>query len=102
MLLKKEPEELLTQKIICYGTVVILLLYLLKFVRYFSKRSTCLESREDLGDPIPCARVRRPPRNEINEERRPKRQRRRRHHRYIPEHWLPRDPCHNHDGEFFD
>lgn len=107
MLVRKEPEELWTQKMICYGTIMILLLYLMKFIKFMSKKSYYLE---EAGHEAPCNQTicSNVPKKEQTQEttsderndRKAKKPRRRRHHRYMPEQWLPKDIRHNYDMEY--
>lgn len=101
MLVRKQQDDATTQKIICYGTILLLLLYLMRFIKYVSNRSYYLEDRRQChlnhaADPISnLAPEAHNPNSEGGNGREEKRSRRRRkrHHKYATEQWLPKDPC---------
>lgn len=101
MLVHKQLDDLTTQKIILYGTLMLLLFYLMKFLKRMSNRTYYLEDCTP-AHPIPSepsssrSTSQCPPRRDRSRSKEDKkRRRRRRHHRYVHEEWLPKNlSCH--------
>lgn len=97
MLVSREPEECIIQKVFFYGAVMLLILYVLKLIRYFvnsrkldyyekaNKRTRNSNSHQNLAQKL----------EPISEEKRGrKKQRRKRQYHCVQEHWLPKhEPC---------
>lgn len=102
MLAKRTSDEAVTQRIICYATMILLLVYFMKFLKYMVRRSYCARDLAPAALPRPqtCSHVSKPCSHQADpchkDEHKSKKPRRRRHHRYMPEQWLPRsNPSHN-------
>lgn len=107
MLVKKEPEELMAQTVVLYGSILLLLVYLMKFLKNVAMRSYGVPDsrREPACEPATCPHVTsRHAREERNTEERneskPKRQRRRRHHKHSIDAWPHLEPCHSQDDYY--
>lgn len=113
MLVHKEIDDLTAQKIICCGTILLLLFYLIKFVRSMSNRTYYLEDQQTAPRndclPVPTRPECPPPPTAPTcsrsidhrdlEDREPKdryRRSRRRRNQYIQEEWIPKS-LYNHE-----
>lgn len=104
MLVKKEIDDATAQKIICWGTMLLLLVFLMKFIKHLADRNYN-DDRAVANTPVPCpfASPLTVICNNTDEKKTCKRQRRRRHHKCAPEQWLPkRDPCHAQEIEYYE
>lgn len=94
-MLKKKSSEELTQKLVCYGTILLCLLYMIKFLkRYLSFRKSSSQQ-----EPRPIMRQSCLVINPTQSHVKPRRQRHKRRCHTMAEQWLPRDDI-NHDHEF--
>lgn len=105
MLVKKEIDDLTTQKILCFGTILLLLTYLMRFIKYVSNRSYYLRDRNQNPPPqAPACNLpqsQNPTTEALRDEKRSRR-RRKRHHKYMAEQWLPKlDPRNDHYDEYW-
>lgn len=98
MLVHKQLDEHTTQKVIIFGTLMLLMFYLMKFVKRMSNRSYCLEdtAHPSPNQSMPSSSRSTPhctPRRDRSRSREDKKKRpnRRRHHRYVHEEWLPKN-----------
>ncbi|CAH0721516.1 unnamed protein product, partial [Brenthis ino] len=100
MLVYKEAEEQCLQKIIGYGTIMFLLLYVLRFIKYLGKRNKDTENDRRTAQNSHVTINADPG---TDEKITKNRQRKRRRHKYIPEQWLAKDdPCSCHEFEDYE
>lgn len=94
MLVSKEPEQCIIQKVFCYGAVMLLILYVLKLIKYFvnSRKHDYYEKANKRTRSYQNLPQKQEPSSE--EKRGKKRQRRKRQYHCVQEHWLPKhEPC---------
>lgn len=99
MLAKRTTEDAVIQKLLCYATMILLMVYFMKFLRQMTRgrRATEPQCNSEPACSAPCARAPAKPcpaDTQKDDQKTCKKPRRRRHHRYMPEQWLPRNPPH--------
>lgn len=99
MLAKRATEDAIIQKLLCYATMILLLVYFMKFLKQMTRgrRSAEPQCTPEPACSAPCAHSSSktsPPDAQKEDHKTCKKPRRRRHHRYMPEQWLPRNPPH--------
>lgn len=88
MLVYKEPEERCIHKIVGYGAIMFLLLYILRFIKYLSKRNK--ESVNERGPRKSRANIKQ---RGSAEKRSKSRHKNRRRQKTIPDQCPSRDYC---------
>lgn len=97
MLAKREIVDPMTQKILCYATMMLLLIYFMKFVRHVAQRSCCIRVSNANNPPISCTSLPAEHSPRLSEEYNKHRKQKRRQHKNMNLEQLKREPSHSQD-----